>query len=247
MSASELLDCEFGTIAELIAEHAKARPESTALIQDDRQLDYRGLHALMDRVAVALRRDGVQAGEIVAICAASSIEYVAAFLGALRAGVAVAPLAPSSTAQSLVAMAADCGAKLLFLDESVGRALEPLRGSMTAEWIALDTQIERTPSWQGWLAAEGSRPEPVAIDPDAAFNVIYSSGTTGTPKGIVQPHRMRWAHVRRGSDSGYGPDSVTMVSTPLYSNTTLVSLFPSLALGGAVVLEAQRGGVAVDS
>jgi long-chain acyl-CoA synthetase len=76
----------------------------------------------------------------------------------------------------------------------------------------------------------------VQVDPNGAFNVIYSSGTTSTPKGIVQPHKMRWAHVRRGGDSGYGPDAVTMVSTPLYSNTTLVSFFPTVALGGAVVL-----------
>jgi long-chain acyl-CoA synthetase len=66
--------------------------------------------------------------------------------------------------------------------------------------------------------------------------VIYSSGTTGTPKGIVQPHRMRWSHVRRGGDSGYGAGSVTLVSTPLYSNTTLVSFFPGVSLGGTVVL-----------
>ena len=59
------------------------------------------------------------------------------------------------------------------------------------------------------------------------------------PKGIVQPHRMRWGHVRRGGDSGYGPESITMVSTPLYSNTTLVSFFPGIALGGAVVLMAK--------
>jgi acyl-CoA synthetase (AMP-forming)/AMP-acid ligase II len=50
---------------------------------------------------------------------------------------------------------------------------------------------------------------------------------------------MRWAHVRRGRDSGYGPDAVTLISTPLYSNTTLVSFFPGLALGGSVVLMAK--------
>jgi acyl-CoA synthetase (AMP-forming)/AMP-acid ligase II len=76
----------------------------------------------------------------------------------------------------------------------------------------------------------------VAIDPAWAFNIIYSSGTTGTPKGIVQPHAMRWAHIRRGAASGYGPTGVTLVATPLYSNTTLVSVIPSLAWGSAVVL-----------
>ncbi|HRZ61485.1 MAG TPA: AMP-binding protein, partial [Rubrivivax sp.] len=63
-----------------------------------------------------------------------------------------------------------------------------------------------------------------------------SSGTTGTPKGIVQPHRMRWAHVLRGAAYGYGPDTVTLLATPLYSNTTLVVFFPTIANGGAVHL-----------
>jgi long-chain acyl-CoA synthetase len=79
----------------------------------------------------------------------------------------------------------------------------------------------------------------VQITPEGRFNIIYSSGTTGTPKGIVQPNLMRWAHVRRGGDSGYGPDAVTIISTPLYSNTTLVSFFPAIALGGTLVLMAK--------
>ena len=76
-------------------------------------------------------------------------------------------------------------------------------------------------------------PRRLAIAPDAAFNILYSSGTTGTPKGIVQSHRMRWQHVQRVD---YGDDAVTLISTPLYSNTTLVSVIPTLARGGSVVL-----------
>jgi acyl-CoA synthetase (AMP-forming)/AMP-acid ligase II len=89
------------------------------------------------------------------------------------------------------------------------------------------------------MAPAGGAPMPVSIAPDAPFNIIYSSGTTGTPKGIVQPHSMRWAHVRRASSFGYDRDAVTICSTPLYSNTTLVSFFPAIAGGGAVVLMAK--------
>ena len=71
-----------------------------------------------------------------------------------------------------------------------------------------------------------------SIRPDQPFNIIYSSGTTGTPKGIVQPHRMRWGQLTRVSYS----DAVTIVSTPLYSNTTLVVFLPTLAHGGTAVL-----------
>jgi hypothetical protein len=73
----------------------------------------------------------------------------------------------------------------------------------------------------------------VHVDPDQGFNIIYSSGTTGAPKGIVQPHRMRWGQIRRGI---YNEQSVTMISTPLYSNTTLVSFLPTLSNGGTAVL-----------
>jgi acyl-CoA synthetase (AMP-forming)/AMP-acid ligase II len=73
----------------------------------------------------------------------------------------------------------------------------------------------------------------VEVEPDQAFNIIYSSGTTGAPKGIVQPHRMRWGQIRRGV---YPAESVTMISTPLYSNTTLVSYLPTISNGGTAVL-----------
>ncbi len=93
-----------------------------------------------------------------------------------------------------------------------------------------------TDAFGAWLAPEGAAPTPVAIDPGWAFNIIYSSGTTGTPKGIVQPHSMRWAQVARAANAGYTPDAVTLIATPLYSNTTLVSVIPTLANGGCVVL-----------
>ena len=238
-SVQELLDREFGTIAELIAAQAQAQPQHTALIQEDRRIDFATLDALVDRVAAALQRDGVKSGDSIALCGANSIDYAVVFLGGLRAGVAVAPLAPGSSTESLLGMLNDCGAKLLFVDEAVSRNLQPAQSQLRATLIGFGFAPAAGQSLDAWLAPEGSKPEAVAIDPDAAFNIIYSSGTTGLPKGIVQPHRMRWGHVRRGGDSGYGPESVTLCSTPMYSNTTLVSFFPGLALGGAVVLMAK--------
>ena len=88
-------------------------------------------------------------------------------------------------------------------------------------------------------ASPRATPAPVAIEPDWPFNIIYSSGTTGEPKGIVQPHAMRWSHLQRGPTYGYDARSITLVSTPLYSNTTLVAIFPTLAMGGTLVLMAK--------
>ena len=76
----------------------------------------------------------------------------------------------------------------------------------------------------------------MSLAPEAPFNIIYSSGTTGTPKGIVQSHGMRWTHINRGGVYGYGLEGTTLLATPLYSNTTLVVFFPTLGSGGCVVL-----------
>ena len=228
----------FRAIADLVRAHAQARPEQAALREGERSLSYGALDALMDRVAAALQRDGARAGhDAVAICAAASIEYAAVFLGALRAGVAVAPLAPGSTPEQLAAMVADAGATHLFVDEGTAGAFAD--DATAARRIALDAAPAAGRALDAWLAPAGALPETVSIDPQSPFNIIYSSGTTGTPKGIVQSHAMRWAHVQRADRFGYGPATVTLLATPLYSNTTLVVFFPTLAAGGCVVLMAK--------
>ena len=206
------VDRAFATLPDLVREHARERPSHPALIQDDatrrERIDYATLDTRMDAIAARLQRDGVGPQDAIAVCSTNSIELAMLFLGALRAGAVIAPLSPSSTPESITRMRSDSGAKLFFGEEELRHIRE-------------------------WPAAE---PVPVDIEPDWPFNIIYSSGTTGEPKGIVHPHSMRWSHIQRSIRTGYGPDAVTLISTPLYSNTTLVSFIPTIALGGTAIL-----------
>lgn len=223
----------FRAIPDLIREHARARPQHLALRQGQQRMTWGELDRECDRVAATLQQHGLKPNDSIAICGANSIPYAVLFLGGLRAGAAVAPLPTGTTLEQLAGMVQDSGARFFFTDATVP---------------AFDTAVPRirmdvaggAGSLRHWLEQAGAAPQPVEIRPEWPFNIIYSSGTTGTPKGIVQPHQMRWAHVARGENYGYGPDSVTLVATSLCSNTTLVAVFPCLAKGGTVVLTEGR-------
>ena len=224
------LDQRFAAVPELIAHWAIHRPDHPALIQDDRTLSFAELDRYMSKIAAALQRDGAKPDDVLSICAYNSIDYAAVFLGALRAGLAVAPLAPSASPESLLTMLTDALPRLVFLDAHAAEHLKRVSSQLPCPFLLLD----QTSTLMDWLG--DTAPEPIKIQPEWAFNIIYSSGTTGEPKGIVQSHAMRWAHIRRSAAYGYGDNATTLISTPLYSNTTLVAFLPTLALGGTVVL-----------
>ncbi|WP_026326031.1 class I adenylate-forming enzyme family protein [Sphingomonas sp. Mn802worker] len=221
-----LLAEDFGTLSDLIRVHAEQRPDKLAIADDVTRISYLELDRMMDRVAAALQRDGTVAGQAVASVAHPSVAQAIVFLGALRAGSMAAPIQPSATPEQITAMIADCGAAIVFLDTAAAEALHGQ--SLAAQVVLLDDLA-------AWLGAEAAMPKPVTVQPSDGFNIIYSSGTTGTPKGIVQSHAMRWQHLSRNTAAGFD-QAVTLIATPLYSNTTLVSFLPTLGWGGSVVL-----------
>jgi len=224
-----LPDSDFESLPALVALHARQRSDAPVLACGARRWTWRELDERADRIAAWLQSQGLGPGGTAALCAATSLDAVAVFIGILRAGAAAVPLAPSATPAQRAAMAADAAVGVLFGDALADDVPWPPAVRRVA--IGDDPAV-----LDATLPAPGTRPRPVAIESAWPLNIIYSSGTTGTPKGIVQPHAMRWAHIRRAGASGYGTDAVTLIATPLYSNTTLVCLIPTLAYGGCAVL-----------
>ena len=224
-----LADGHFLSIPERIRAIAASAPDRIALRDERGALTYRAFAEAMAHTAGRLAAAGVGRDQVVAICAFNSAAYVVAYFAAVGMGAVVAPLPQSATADSLARMIRDCDARLVLVDD---QTRDLLAGADLP--VALHTLDDITASNSD--AADTAAFDWPTLAASDRFNIIYSSGTTGTPKGIVQSHAMRDAHVRLGEACNYRAGGVTLLSTPLYSNTTLVSLVPTLALGGTAVL-----------
>ncbi len=231
-SSTDLLAADFATLPDLVRAHAAERPDDIAVADPDVRISWGAFDAMVDSIVVSLQRDDVGRGSATAIAGLNSVAQVAVFIATLRAGAVAGLITSTATGEQMAAMIRDTGARHLFLD---AKAAESLAGQDygTLTHIAMDESTAGVPMSQ-WVAAAGARPDPVFIEPGDGFNIIYSSGTTGTPKGIVHSHKMRWQHIGRAAAS-YGTDAVTILSTPLYSNTTMACFLPSMGTGATAV------------
>jgi acyl-CoA synthetase (AMP-forming)/AMP-acid ligase II len=231
--ADELLALDFATLPDLVRAHAAERPDAIAVADADNRISWGDFDALVNRIAARLQSEDIGRGTATALAGASSIAHVAILIATLRVGAIAGLITSTATGEQMAAMIVDSGARFLFLDAAAAESLSGQNfGTPTA--VAMDDSEAGIPL-TAWMAPLGSVPAPVAIEPVDGFNIIYSSGTTGTPKGIVHSHAMRWQHIQRGVPA-YGPAAVTLLSTPLYSNTTMACFLPTLGSGGTAVM-----------
>ncbi|MFK7734350.1 MAG: class I adenylate-forming enzyme family protein [Pseudomonadales bacterium] len=232
------LEKPYGQFAGLINAHSENQPNRVALQEGDDKLSWSQTTDLANRIAVQLRAEGLQAGQAVSVLGLNSVHYACAYLGAILAGGCAAPLTTSASPKQLASMMTDSGASHLFIDSAKraelaesGVELPPLKHVM------LDKADADAPYVKDWMAAAGSLPDTPEAKPEDPFNIIYSSGTTGTPKGIVHSHLMRWRQIGVGEATRYGkPGQATLLSTPMYSNTTLAPFLATVGYGGTAIL-----------
>lgn len=222
----------------IIGSHARLRGEDIAFRVDELALDWNTLQDHMAQVARALRRSGIAPGDRVALLGSACLPYVECLFGTVAARACVVPLPVSAGAQTLEAQLADCGAKLLFVDPESGEGIADLAAQLSTRGALQVVAFghggaggEAYATWRARGEGRGALPQASSEDP---FNIIYSSGTTGLPKGIIHLHGMRQAQAsRRGF---FSPRARTLLSTPMYSNTTLMPLLGTVAQGGTCIL-----------
>jgi fatty-acyl-CoA synthase len=231
---------------DLLGERARLTPDKLALVDvaTGLRLTYGALDERAAVLARALRqRLGLAKGDRVGLLASNRVEYLDFFFATGQSGVVLVPLGTRLTPHELRYIVRDSGMRALAYDGTFLDTVAALRPLVQVEqWVALDeaataTDISLTTLLAGGSTA-GSARERCA--PEDLYALLYTSGTTGRPKGVMVPHRMiAWNGYNTVTSWQLREDDVTPIFTPLYHAGGLGAfLVPMIAIGGTIVLHA---------
>ena len=214
---------------------AAAHPDREAVVCGSQRLTWSELDHRSARVAAMLAELGVAPGDRVALLSPNSARFVEVFSGGLRAGAAMVPLSTLAAPDTLARMVADSGARVLVLADAFRHLADavPRDGPVR---VAIDFEAEGHHRLDDLLAAAPETVPGFEPGPDDLFAILYSSGTTGVPKGVAHDYRFRTAQTGRMRALGLREGARTLIATPLYSHATLTVAVPTLAGGGTLVV-----------
>jgi long-chain acyl-CoA synthetase len=229
-------------VPDLIVQHGRNQARKPALLEGSRRLDWAAFDATTNRVANGLQGLGLAPGQRLAVLMSNSIEMALTLFGAGKAGVSVVPLNTSVPDAAVASMIRDSDAVAVAASGEHCRRIDTLvaAGELPGGLVRIGVGA---PEGAGWLdfatwqaAAPATRPDAGAT-PDTECNIIYSSGTTGLPKGIVHTHacRMAWA-TDLAIALRYHSGAVTVCSLGLYSNISWVAMLCTVLVGGTIVV-----------
>ena len=217
------------TIDRLFAEHAKASPDALALVagsgREVELVSYGELEARANRLARHLRALGVEAGTRVGICLGRSPELIVATLAALKAGGAYVPLDPSYPAERLAFMLGDTAVPVLVTDSALADSLPPHH----APAVLVDRDADL-------IASRSADPIEADTDPESVAYVMYTSGSTGLPKGIEVPHRAVVRLVRETDFIDIRPSDVFLQMAPASFDASTLEIWGPLLNGARLAL-----------
>ncbi len=226
-------------VTDLFANHARHHPDKLAVVCADVQRTWHDFNANMNRVANQLLTGGLQKGDKVAILMGNSVEMLETLFGVVRAGACVVPLSGLLTADQLAGLLDDCDATRAFVSAEFSERIDNIRPQLAKiaeqHWVSTDFTKVGWVALADWLADAKVTQPAVSQSMTDDFNIIYSSGTTGLPKGIVQSHRARqhWAF-SNAVEMGFNTTTRALTTTALYSNGTWLMMLPTLFAGGTL-------------
>lgn len=232
-------------IGTLLPRHARYRPEHLALVVGEHRLSYRALNAYVNKLANALLANGVSKGQAMATVLPNGLPLMAAYLAAAKTGIVIVPCSTLLQAGGLITLLRDSDAVLVLADAAFADMLADARNELPRlhNGNVLLVGSERAAHfgqqpYETWLStASDAEPPDAGLDDADVYNIMYSSGTTGAPKGIVHTHCVRAMYCSLFASAWrMTPESVVLHAGAIVFNGAMLDMMPWLFVGGTYIL-----------
>ena len=214
-----------GSVAAHFEREVERRPEAVALQYQDEEVSYEELNQRANQLAHYLRQQGVGPEVLVGVMLERSVELVVNLLAILKAGGAYVPLDAEYPAERLAFMIEDARLQLLLTTEKLSR----MAPRTEAQVICLDRDRDV-------IASQRRENPPVSSDSDDLAYVMYTSGSTGIPKGVAVPHRAVIRLVKETDYVTFQPNDVFLQLAPVSFDASTFELWGSLLNGARLVI-----------
>jgi acyl-CoA synthetase (AMP-forming)/AMP-acid ligase II len=230
-------------LPDMVRLHGRWRPKKPAVIDEEKSLTWGEIDKTSNQVANGLGRMGIGKGDSVAIIMGNCVEYVEIMYGIWKAGAVIVPLNLSVSNDGLEMMLNDAGARAVFLTEAeYGRMADRLGRIETLPvesiFVHGGSAMGQARAYDTWRSEQDAGDPAITISENDVCNIIYSSGTTGLPKGIKHVHGRR---IRSGYEFAlahrYHFSTVSICPIGLYSNIAWAAVLCGLVTAATCVIQ----------
>lgn len=216
------------TIPDGVRAAAARTPHKVALVEGSRNLTYARLIERIDRVSNLAIHFGLGHGDRAAVLMANRLEYIELVLGLASAGVSAVTIGPASSAAELSFILEDATPRVLFVSPELE---ERARESGLA---SVEKLVVMGEEYEDLLAQASSGMCSVPTDAEDIFMITYTSGATGTPKGVMLSHRGRVNsfHAMSSAHQCYSPSDVSLATTPMFHGAGFMMAAAPIFFGG---------------
>ncbi len=226
-------------VSDLIKHSVRDNPDKPAILFQDRSYSYGDLDRLINRAARGLLDLGLKKGEVLSLFLPSLPELIIAYLGTVRAGLTVNVVNAMLREQEVAYILKDCRSRAVITEAQRLPIIESLRSEVPSLKTIISLQNQdggKYPALDSMLATGNGAFTPPETRGSDLCHLMYTSGTTGRPKGVMATHLNVWHNARQFGKVHFKTDDTVMVATPIFHCWGLVNgTFGMLSRGGTVI------------
>jgi long-chain acyl-CoA synthetase len=229
-------------LSTLLQRQARYRPDATAVVFEEHRLTYRDFWARVARAGNLLRSIGIGPGDRVATVATNSLDLLELYWAVPTIGAVLVPLSPLLLGPGLASLVRGADARCVIADATLAPVLRAVADQLPPDVLLIggDPEVRDYRDYRALAAAQAPELVPARVTDDQLFNIMFTSGTTGQPKGIMHTHFIRSMYATLMANAfRLTPESRTLHAGAIVFNGAFVTLMPTFYLGATYILHRQ--------